>query len=559
MDSTSIGLDIGSSAVRAAEVSIGREGQILRRFAQVGLPSGAVVDGEVVNPLAVSTALRRLWTEGGFSSAKVVLGVSGHRVIVRQAEVPALDDEDLRSALRFDAQELIPIPMENASFDFSILDRGAGPGADGKTTMRILMVAAHREMLRGHLEALKGAGLEATAIEATPLSLMRVVPSGPATGGGGGGGGVEAIVAVGAELTTVAVRQDGVPQFIRSLAVGGAKLTAGIANSLHVDAQVAERLKRAGVGDGGPRLAQAQRAVSSELRDLAEDVRATVDFFASQSDGAAVERILITGGASLTKGLAEALAGSTVTTIHRIDPFAVLQLDQLGLSDADLARARATAATAVGLALWPAEPESSRLSILPDDVAQARRNRRVTMLVATGVAGFAGLLAVVGGGQYLAVQHVRSQVSSAQQRAAALQANVNVLQAKTAVHSQVAARRSLVVSSLSGDVDWVAVLIALQKDMPPNVVLGSFTSGTSSSGSGSTASQGVATLSFTVQGVGGLPTVSAWLDGLQHDPDLAGTWVQGISVTGNGGTVTFSSTTNLTGHAQSNRAKAVKP
>ena len=180
MESTSIGLDIGSSAVRAAEIATGREGQVLRRFGQVGLPPGAVVDGEVVNPIAVSSALKRLWGEAGLSSTRVVLGVSGHRVIVRQADVPALDEEDLRSALRFDAQELIPIPMENASFDFRILDQG-GPGADGKSTMRILLVAAHRDLLNGHLAALKGAGLQATAIEASPLSLMRVVPpTGPA-------------------------------------------------------------------------------------------------------------------------------------------------------------------------------------------------------------------------------------------------------------------------------------------------------------------------------------------------------------------------------------------
>ena len=561
MDSTSIGLDIGSSAVRAAEVSIGREGPVLRRYAQIGIAPGAVVDGEVVNPGAVTSALRRLWTEGGFSSNKVILGVSGHRVIVRQADVPALNEEDLRSALRFDAQELIPIPMENASFDFRILDHSETTDADGKSAMRILLVAAHRDMLRTHLGALTAAGLQAKAIEPTPISLMRVIPpSGP---GSGGGGGCDVLVAIGAELTTVAVRQGGIPLFIRSLAVGGGKLTAGIVSAIHVDSMVAERIKREGASGDATQMAQAQRAITSELRDLAEEVRATVDFFAAQTDGAVIERMLLTGGASETQGLAEVLAGTSTLPIQRLDPFAGLRVDDLGLSQADVTRARATASTAVGLALWPTEEDGARLTILPNDVAEARRNRRITMLAATGVASLAGLLAVAGGYQYLQVHDAQDQVNSAKRQAGVMQAKVADLQSKTAVHNQMQSRETLVVTALNGDIDWVSVLNQLSRETPHGLTVSAYTGGrtlTTSSGSSSSgpATPGVGTMSFSVTGSGGLPAAAAWLDALQKDPDFQGTWVSGITVTGNGGTVTFSSNTNLTKRAESTRAKAVK-
>ncbi|MHB1534165.1 MAG: type IV pilus biogenesis protein PilM, partial [Acidimicrobiales bacterium] len=156
----SIGLDIGSSAVRAAEVILGKDRRTLRRFAQVGLPAGTVRDGEIVNVDVVTAALRRLWEVGGFSDHRVVLGVSGPRVIVRQAEVPALNEEDLRSSLKFDAQDLIPIPMEEACFDFTVLERSDQAGQDGKTPMRILLAAVHRGLLRDHLVAVKAAGLD---------------------------------------------------------------------------------------------------------------------------------------------------------------------------------------------------------------------------------------------------------------------------------------------------------------------------------------------------------------------------------------------------------------
>src|SRR5688500_4430119 len=109
-----VGLDIGSFAVRAVELSLGGGQPTLERFAQVTLPPGAVRNGEVVDTGAVGSAVRRLWGQGGFRSKRVVVGVANQRVIVRQAELPAMSEADLQAALQFEAQDLIPIPIEDA-------------------------------------------------------------------------------------------------------------------------------------------------------------------------------------------------------------------------------------------------------------------------------------------------------------------------------------------------------------------------------------------------------------------------------------------------------------
>lgn len=554
MNSTSIGLDIGSSAVRAAEISIQRNECRLLGFAQVGLPPGAVVDGEVVNPIAVAAALRRLWSEGGFSSNKVVVGVSGHRLIIRQAELPALNEEDLRSSLRFNGQDLIPIPIEDAVFDFQILDASTPGDAKEPSMMRVLIVAAHREMLRGHLAALKEAGLEATAIDASPLALLRVVPpTGPDAG-------IEALVSIGAEVTTVAVRDKGVPRFIRTLAVGGSSLTTGIANSMHVEPAVAETLKRGVLSAGSPQMVQARRAMATDIRDIGEDVRATIDFFVSQAEGAHVDRLLVTGGASLTEGLVEQLAGETDVDIRRVDPFALLNLGDIGLGAEDVKRARAVAATAVGLALWEAVPASSRMSVIPREFAEARRNRRTAMLTAGAVAGLAGLLLVGGAAEALKVHSARSDLRDANSKVAVLQGQVSTLQAQTAVHSKVADRAGKIKTALTGDVDWVRVVTEVQSGMPGGLQISTVSaSRASSAGSAQSGSAGVGTISFSLTGSGGLPTVAAWLDALQKDPSVQGSWVAGITNAATGADVTFTSSTNLTPHAESTRAQAVKP
>jgi type IV pilus assembly protein PilM len=115
-----VGLDIGSYAVRAVELSVGGAQPVLERFAQVTLPPGAVNEGEIADPAAVSAAVRRLWAEGGIGRRRVVIGVANQRVIVRQAEFAAMSEADFQSALQFEAQELIPLPIEEAILDWTL-------------------------------------------------------------------------------------------------------------------------------------------------------------------------------------------------------------------------------------------------------------------------------------------------------------------------------------------------------------------------------------------------------------------------------------------------------
>lgn len=555
MESVTIGLDIGSSAVRAAEIQVTKDGRRrLRRYGQVGLPAGHVVDGEINNVPGVAAALKRLWAEAQFSTTDVIVGISGPRVFIRQADVPALSAEDLRSSLKFDAQEMVPIPMDDASFDFSLLDQSADTKPGGEPSRRILLVAAHRDLLRSYTDTLTEAGLTASVMDAAPLALLRCVP--PATGADSTG--VEVTVSIGAELTTVAVTEGGVPHFIRSLTLGGAKLTERIANTMHIELAVAERLKRGAVPADTPQVVHARKAMSPEMKELAEEVRATMDFFLAQSSGAGIDRVLVTGGASQTEGLAARIAGNLPTVVATLDPLASLDTSALGYDDQTMVRVAAGSATAIGLALWPTAAPLIRLNLLPDEVAAARRTRRLVVLAGVGVAAFAGLLAAVGAGQVLAVHSANDQAHAEQARVATLTGEVSRLQARTAVHAEMLSRAGLLASALKGDVDWVRVLGQLASVMPPEVAITSFNGSrmTNTSGhSGSNGSTGtVGTLTFAVKGTGGLPATAAWVQALQTDPDLSNVWATAISVKGNGGPVTFSSTADLTPVSYSDRA-----
>src|SRR5664280_1570002 len=133
-----VGLDIGTSAVRAAEISVVKGAVTLRRFGQVGLPAGAVRDGEVADIDTVAGAIRRLWREARISPKKVVLGVSNARVVVRQVDLAWLPAAEMRKSLPYQVQDYSPMPIEDTVLDFHPLEEHVSP--DGGRMLRVLLV-----------------------------------------------------------------------------------------------------------------------------------------------------------------------------------------------------------------------------------------------------------------------------------------------------------------------------------------------------------------------------------------------------------------------------------
>jgi type IV pilus assembly protein PilM len=168
---TRIGLDVGSTAVRAAELTEGSPPSVVRA-AQVPLPAGAVENGEVRDVQAVSEALRELWTRGGFKSRKVWLGVGNQRVVVREIALPALPEKELRQSLGFQVQEFIPMPVDEAVLDYHLIEEVE---IEGRPMLRLLLVAAQKAMVDTLVAAATGAKVEPIGLDLVPFALVRAV------------------------------------------------------------------------------------------------------------------------------------------------------------------------------------------------------------------------------------------------------------------------------------------------------------------------------------------------------------------------------------------------
>src|SRR3954469_7381381 len=190
-----VGLDIGTSGVRAAELTMGKGPATLERFGQVALPLGAVRDGEVIDSDAVAAAIKQLWTQAKFSSKKVVVGVSNQKVVVRQVDLPWLPVNELRKSLQFQVQDFIPMPVDQAILDFHPLEEFTNDA--GARMLRVLLVAASRDMVGSAVEAVEKAGLEPAMVDLTSFAVLRSLVS----GSGMGSVEAEALVDIGASVT----------------------------------------------------------------------------------------------------------------------------------------------------------------------------------------------------------------------------------------------------------------------------------------------------------------------------------------------------------------------
>lgn len=343
-----VGVDIGTRSVRAVEVKdADKPRPTLVRFHEVALPPGAVQRGEVVEPHTVSTAVRRLWTEGKFGSKKVILGMGNQRVLTRDMSVQRMSRARIRESLPYIVQDQLPFPVADALLDFypvseTVTDNG--PSLNG------LLIAAIRETVVGNVRAVEHGGLQARGVDLVPFALARLLA------GSEQGSGTVCIVDIGATATTVVIATNGVPQFVRIIAAGGDDLTEALSQRLEMSAERAEEVKRLmGLRTHVTDIAyeDAMIVINETANELLTSIRNTVGYFTSARPDAPLDRIVVTGGGSHLTGLPDALGELTRLPVAEADPYLSVALSR-SLNAEHLRASQSAVAVALGLALGSA-------------------------------------------------------------------------------------------------------------------------------------------------------------------------------------------------------------
>jgi type IV pilus assembly protein PilM len=345
MASTVVGLDFGRGVIRAAEVQGAASARpTLVRYHQIPVPEAAVDRGDVVDKDTVASALKQLWVQARFKTRKVIVGVGNSRVLVRELSVPRMPMNRIRETLPFQVQDVLPVPVAEALLDFYPV---AEAQEDGKPVIQGLLVAAIKESVLATVEAVEAARLEPIDVDLVPFALHRAVMTGPASVG------TVALVHIGAETSIVLISVDGVPAFVRIIQNGSDDINRALAARLNMDAGQAENIKRRfglSTQGAGPELRPAFEVIYEATGDLVVAIRNTLSFYLSSRAGAAVERIVLSGGGAELNGFATALADATRIPVRAPAPLERLAIAR-SVDQDQLARGMSGVPVAAGLTL----------------------------------------------------------------------------------------------------------------------------------------------------------------------------------------------------------------
>lgn len=329
-----VGLDIGTSCIKAVELTREKYDLVVSGYAQI----------EVPNEAGRQEAIAELMRAAKFRSKRVATAVSGKNVVFRYVSMPEMTDDKLLQAVRLDADKYIPFDVADVELDAQRL--GVGADSAGKPDMKVLLVAAKKSYVADHVRLLVELGLQPASIGIDGFALGNAWELGDQVNPGiQESGRTVALVDIGATKTSINILRDNVTCFAREVPLGGQDLTNAIARRLGVDPAEAEAKKR----DPGEQAEVIAEAISPVLDDLGNEVNLSFDFYENQFDGE-VQDVRLTGGSALLPSIEEGLERILEKRTKTWNPIEGLKVRSDAVDVEALNRQAPQLAVAIGLA-----------------------------------------------------------------------------------------------------------------------------------------------------------------------------------------------------------------
>ena len=338
-----VGLDIGSSAVKAVELKPVGKAYKVTAFGSEPIPPDSIVDGAIIDGGAVADAIRRLFESRAIKTREVAASLSGNAVIVKKISLPVMTEAELSESIYWEAEQYIPFDIQDVNLDYQILDPGNGPG--GKGSMDVLLVAAKKEKIADYTGVIAQAGRTAVVVDVDAFALQNAYEVNY---------GIEpthvvVLLNAGASATNINIIQGDQSVFTRDVSIGGNAYTEALQKELNLPFEQADQLKRGHAADGVT-FEEARPVLRAVSENVMLEIQKTFDFFKATAASDRIDRIVVSGGASRAEGFSEMLTERFSAPVEIFDPFKRVTLDKKLQVEAQ-ADVSPTAAVAVGLAL----------------------------------------------------------------------------------------------------------------------------------------------------------------------------------------------------------------
>ncbi len=337
-----IGLDIGSSSIKAVQVKKTRTGYALTAFGMQPLVPQTIVDGTIMDQGAVAEAIRALWSRLKLKQKDVAIGIAGHSVIIKKIAVPAMKPDELANQIRFEAEHHIPFAKDDVEIDYHVVNP---QNSSGQT--ELLLVAAKKEVVADYTQVVRDASLNPTVVDVAAFAGQngfeinyQLDPKETAV-----------IITVGAAISNINIVRGGISLFTRDVTIGGNAFTEEIQKQLGVSADEAEAYKVGGHYDeNGVVPQEVERIIEGVAEVMAGEFQRSLDFFLATTADTNVTRICLAGGTAKVAALHRAIERRSRLTVEVLDAWRKVEIDP-SLDRGYLAAHSPEALVGLGLAL----------------------------------------------------------------------------------------------------------------------------------------------------------------------------------------------------------------
>lgn len=312
MAASGFGLDIGRSYIKVVEVEVSGSKKVLTAAASAPTPAGGIQSESPVELKKVSSTIRELVESAGIDNRRCTISLVESQVVTRLIQMPSLTDKELGSAINWEAEKYVPLPLKDVNLQYKKVSRQS---EETSQAMDVLLVAAPKRLVEKYVGIVKNAGLAINALETESLALTRALSAldDPST----------LIVSMGAVSTEMVISYRGNVIFTRSIATGGLSMTRAIMAEFNLPQNQAEQYKQA-YGVLEDKLSGKLAAVLRPILDvLVGEVLKAADFFKTHfnDNDIGVVRIVVCGGGAYLPGISQFLTERTSLEVSLGDPW----------------------------------------------------------------------------------------------------------------------------------------------------------------------------------------------------------------------------------------------
>lgn len=339
-----LGIDIGSHSIKAVLLSPNKKGGYsydLDKIALESVPPQVIVEGDIIDSVAVVEVVDRLFRTLKLKINDVALSLAGNSVIVKKINVPQMSDEELAENIQWEAEQYIPFEIGEVMVDYHVLE-----GANETQMLDVVLVAVKKDKVNDYTSVISQVGKQTAVVDVDVFAIQNAFEANyPDIVHASVG-----LVNIGASVTSINIMESGITSFWRDIMIGGNKHTEALQRRLGIGVEQAEDAKRRMDIDGAS-SDEVLPILDSASEEVVDVISKTFDFYSGSAHGVALEKVFVSGGAASTPGLTEMLSSKLSTPVELFNPFRAVSINPKKFDTDYIQDQAVNFAVAVGLAI----------------------------------------------------------------------------------------------------------------------------------------------------------------------------------------------------------------